>query len=197
MSRTSAPRHLFEDRSGVTIVEFAMILPALCLLLLGTLELGYRMYVASIVQGALHEAARLATVGNQTNEQIDARIRLRLREFSRQATIETSFRSYTDFTDVRVAETIRTDSDPVGVYNTGDCYLDYNNNGRYDLDRGRAGFGQADDVVHYQISMSYPRLFPLHSLVGWSSTETVISNTVLRNQPYAGRTVFNPPEICT
>ena len=50
--------------AGVTIIEFAMILPVLLLLLLGLFDLGYRSYASSVLQGALHEAARMATVGD-------------------------------------------------------------------------------------------------------------------------------------
>ena len=48
-----------------------MILPVMCMLLLGMLDLGYRAYVTSIVQGSLHEAARMATVGGVTIAQIE------------------------------------------------------------------------------------------------------------------------------
>lgn len=197
MTARPSLRHLPRDRRGATIIEFAMILPALCLILLGTFELGYRMYVASVLQGALHEAARLATVGNVTTTQIDTRVKGRLRAFSHQATITTSTNSYNDFSQVSVPERITQDTAPTGQYNAGDCYEDYNNNQRYDLDRGRAGLGQADDIVRYQVSISYPRLFPVAAFFGWSDTDTITANTVLRNQPYAGRSIPVPAVRCS
>ena len=42
-------RALRRDQKAATIVEFALILPVLCMLLLGTLDLGYRSYVNSVV----------------------------------------------------------------------------------------------------------------------------------------------------
>ena len=39
-------------------------------------------------------------------------------------------------------------------------------------------------------------MFPIANFIGWSNTETIISNTVLRNQPYAGRSV-STTVICT
>lgn len=190
-------RRLARDRRGATIIEFAMILPALCLILLGTFELGYRMYVSSVLQGALHEAARLATVGNMTTTQIDSRVKARLHSFSHQATIATTTNSYDDFSQVSVPERITQDTAPTGQYNTGDCYEDYNSNQRYDLDRGRAGLGQADDIVRYQVSISYPRLFPVAAFFGWSNIDTITANTVLRNQPYAGRSIPVPAIVCS
>ncbi|HLM52090.1 MAG TPA: TadE/TadG family type IV pilus assembly protein [Pseudoxanthomonas sp.] len=190
-------RRLGRAKEGVTLVEFALILPALLLLLFGTLELGWRIYASSVVQGALHEAARRATVGDLTNTQIDAIVRQRLAQFSHAATIVTSTKSYDDFSQVATPERITSDTAPVGQFNVGDCYEDFNNNSQYDLDRGRTGLGNADDIVRYQVTLSYPRLFPFAGLAGLSTTETITSETVLRNQPYAGRSVPTPAVRCT
>jgi Flp pilus assembly protein TadG len=178
---------LRRDRSGVTIVEFAIVLPVLCILLVGTFELGYRSYVTAVVQGALREAARMATVGGVSMEEIDARVRARLSDFARNATVTTSATSYFEFADVGQPEKITSDTAPLGQYNPGDCFEDANGNGTYDLDRGRGGLGQADDVVRYRASITYPSMFPIGSLFGWGHNVTVSAETMLRNQPYAGR----------
>jgi Flp pilus assembly protein TadG len=188
---------LRSDRRGVTIIEFAMILPALCIVLLGTFELGWRMYVASVLQGALHDAARMATVGNRTNAEIDTIIRQKLSAFNSSATITTGTKSYYDFTQVSTPERITSDTAPVGQFNAGDCYEDYNNNSTYDVDRGRSGMGNSEDIVRYEVSITYPRMFPIAGFLGWSNNQTITSNTVLRNQPYAGRTNYVPPVRCT
>lgn len=189
--------YLVRDRSGVTIIEFAMILPALCVTLFGIFEIGYKMYVASVVQGALHDAARMATVGNITTAQVDARVRTRLNEFSNGATIATNTRSYDDFTHVATPERITNDIAPLNRYNVGDCYEDYNRNAQYDTDRGRSGTGNADDIVRYEVSITYPRIFPIYNFLGWSSTDTITANTALRNQPFAGRATSSPPVRCS
>jgi Flp pilus assembly protein TadG len=190
-------RRLRRDRKGMTIVEFAMISPALFITLFGIFELGWRFYVSSVLQGALHDAARMATVGNYTTEQVDARVRQRLHEFSRNATIQTRTSSYFDFTHVATPERITQDTAPVGQYNSTDCYEDFNGNGRYDTDRGRTGMGNAEDIVRYEVTITYPRMFPIAGFIGWSNTDTMTSNTVLRNQPYAGRSSATPPVRCT
>ncbi|MGQ0558772.1 MAG: TadE/TadG family type IV pilus assembly protein [Sphingosinicella sp.] len=183
-------KRLRRDDKGVTIVEFSMILPALCVLLLGIFDLGYRSYAGSVVQGALHEAARMATVGNVSLSTIDARVRQRLSNFATNSTVTTSVRSYYDFAGVDMPEKITSDTAPTGQYNVGDCYEDANGNSQYDTDRGRSGsMGGADDIVRYQVSMSFPRIVPLAGLLGWSNSETITANTVLRTQPYAGRSV--------
>jgi Flp pilus assembly protein TadG len=195
MSRRMILRALRRDTRGATIVEFAIVVPVLAMLLLGTLDLGYRSYVTSIVQGALHEAARMATVGGVSTSTIQTHVQNRLRDFSRNATITTTTRSYSDFSGVNIPETITQDTAPVGTYNAGDCFQDANGNGTYDLDRGRGGLGGAEDVVFFEVTMTYPHIVPVGTLLGWSNNVTVRQNTVLRNQPYAGRNT-NVAVIC-
>ena len=189
-------RWLALQSRGATIVEFALILPALCVTLLGFFDLGYHAYVLSIVEGALHEAARSATVGGKTGAQIDALVRSRLQSFSKGATITINKYSYANFSDVGQPEKITTDTAPFGVYNKGDCFEDDNGNGVWDADKGKSGLGGADDIVDYQIVMTYPRLVPIGKFLGWSSTQTITESTVLRNQPYAAQQ--DPaPIVCT
>jgi Flp pilus assembly protein TadG len=178
---------LRRDERAATIVEFALILPVLCMMLLGTLDLGYRSYVNSVVQGTLHDAARMATVGNVSLSQIQTFVQNRLQAFSRNATITTTTRSYSDYSGVKVAETITQDTAPVGTYNPGDCFQDANGNGVYDTDRGRSGTGNSEDVVYFEVTMTYPHILPVGRLFGWGNTVTTTQNTVLRNQPYAAR----------
>jgi Flp pilus assembly protein TadG len=188
MMRPAILRALRRDTRAATIVEFALILPVLCMMLLGTLDLGYRSYVGSVVQGTLHDAARMATVGNVTTDQIQTFVQNRLQAFSRNATITTSARSYSDFSGVKVPETITQDTVPLGVYNAGDCFVDTNGNGSYDTDRGRSGTGASEDVVYFEVTMTYPHIMPVGELFGWSGNVTTTQNTVLRNQPFGSHT---------
>jgi len=196
MSRHGTLRRLIADARGATLVEFAIVAPVMCGLIVGVFDLGYRTYVTSIVQGSLHEAARMATVGNVSTATIEAHVRSRLREFSSDATIETTTQSYSDFNGVAVPEPITQDTAPTGRYNPGDCFSDINGNGTYDTDRGRGGMGGAEDVVRFQVRMVYPRLFPVASFFGASENVEVVRNTVLRNQPFAGRNTATPATIC-
>jgi Flp pilus assembly pilin Flp len=194
MSRSSLLR-LRRDEKGATLVEFAFVLPALCVVLLGIFDLGYRSYVASVMQGALHEAARMATVGGVTPTQIDTHVRSRLQGFSDGETITITTKSYHEFSQVAQPEPFTIDNAPANVVNSGDCWKDYNPNGSRDLDRGRGGVGNADDVVLYSVSMAFPRLFPIDEFLGWSGNQTISASTLLTNQPYAGR-VTSVPTAC-
>jgi Flp pilus assembly protein TadG len=191
MIRRLIPIRIVRDEKGVTLVEFAMILPALVVLLLGIFELGYRSYAASLVNGALHEAARMSTVGGVTMTTINNHVRSRLGHFAEHGTLNITTTSYYEYTGVGRPETITTDTAPLNAYNSTDCFQDANGNGTWDADRGRTGQGNADDIVRYQISLSYESLFPIASTLGWDAANTITANTVLRNQPYAGRSVVN------
>lgn len=170
------------DARGVTIVEFAAILPVLCLVLMGIFDLGYRSYVSSVVQGALHEAARMATVGGVTKKQIDAHVKQRLVSFSHGAEVVTRQTSYAEFSGVKRPE--REDKTIIGRR----CFWDANGNGVWDDDQGREGLGGADDIVNYEVSITYSRLFPVGALLGWSDEQEVSASTVLKSQPFAART---------
>ncbi len=188
-------RALAADARGATIIEFAIILPVLCVLLMGTFDLGYRSYVTSIVQGSLHEASRMATVGGVSMSTIEDHVEGRLQEFSRDAEIEVNTEPYANFSEVAVGEPLTTDQGTLNLYDRAtDCYRDLNNSGLYTHDIAGSGLGGAEDVVRMQVTMTYPRLFPMASLLGWSDDVEVVQETMLRNQPYGSRTV-NPATI--
>lgn len=191
MTRRRLPallRRLRRDDSAVTILEFAMVAPVMLLLLLGFFDLGYRSYASSVLQGALHDAARMATVGGYSMDQIDARVKTRLSNFATRSVTTTEAASYYEFSGVSQPEQIVGDTIPLNAYNAGDCFEDANGNNSYDTDRGRSGTGNSDDIVRYRVTITFPRVFPLGTLMGWSNSQTLTSETVLRNQPYAGRT---------
>ena len=120
---------LRKAEDGATLVEFALILPALCVLLLGIFDLGYRSYANSVLLGALHDAARMATVGGLTQAQIDARVRSRLSNFANNSTVTIQTQSYFEFSHVGTPERITSDTAPFNTYNSGDCFEDANGNG--------------------------------------------------------------------
>jgi hypothetical protein len=186
-------RRIGGSRSGATLVEFAMIAPALCLTLLALVDLGYRAYVASVMQGVIHEAARQASVGDRTIDQVDEFVEQRLAVFNGEGDeLEIEKTSYADYADYDRPEKITSDTAPVGEYNDTDCFEDANGNGEYDTDRGRAdSLGGAEDIVHYRVTLTFNRIVPLGGQVhflGLSDTQTVSASTLMRNQPFAGRT---------
>ena len=175
------------DQRGVTVLEFALILPVMLTLIFGGLELGYRAYLGAVIQGALLEVARVASVGNKTEDQIDTLIKGRIGVLTAIGNVKSIQKeSFFNFSNVGKPEKITSDTDPIGVYNATDCYEDANNNNRYDTTLN-SGIGTADDIVRYKVTVTYPDLLPAKGFLGWGNEQTIVASTVLRNEPFAGR----------
>jgi hypothetical protein len=191
-------RNLRRAERGATMVEFAFVVTPLFMILLGLTDFGYRAYVASMVEGTVHRAARMATVGNKTPSQIDDFVRSQLDTFSSNGTVTIAKKSYYQFSNVDKEEPLCAGSDPNidkngnGAVDPGDCYQDINNNGGWDDDSSKIGIGGSDDIVFYSVSLQYPRVVPLGNLFGWADSQTISANTLMRNQPYGSQ--VTPPE---
>lgn len=183
------------DRNGATMVEFAFVATPLCMILLVLTDFGYRSYVTSVLNGTLERAARLATVGSKTPDQIDDFVRSQLTHFSPNATVTITKTNYYQFSDINKPEKLTTDGNGNGQWDTGDCYEDLNNDGKWNTVAGRDGLGGSDDIVYYTVTYSYPRFVPLGAQLSWSNTQTLTSTVVMRNQPYASQTI--PTVKCT
>ena len=187
---------LVRDRRGATIAEFALVLMPFLALLLGSLDVGYQVYLKALTNGALERAARRATVGNQTRQQVinligdERRSILPVQQRSDPTAVQVTPLSYFNFSAVGKGERITGDTVPLGTYNAGDCYEDRNNNGRYDATGGGGSdLGSADDIVYYSVVVTVPRLSPFLKALGLGDTTTVRAQTLIRNQPYGDQQV--------
>ena len=188
-------RRLRGDERGLNVVEFSLVALPLFVILLAFVDFGYRIYLEVVVEGTLNKAARRATIGGVGTSAIDTYVRSQLVAFSKNAVITINKRSYYDFAHVGKPEKITQDTVPIGTYNNGDCFEDANHNGVWDADSGSSGLGGSDDIVYYQVVVTFPRLVPLGKFLGFSALETVTANTVLRNQPYGAQVA--PTPVCT
>lgn len=186
-------RRLRGDASGVTLVEFAFVGPVLILMVIGLFDIAHTQYSASMLNGAVQKAGRDLTLegANSSKAEIEERVREQVQSvIPSNADIEFEELSHFDFADIGEPETILGD-DPVGTAGHGVCeaaknerYIDANGNSRWDPNRGKAGIGGARDAVLYTVTVSYPRILPMYSLVGLSDNVTIEASTVLRNQPF-------------
>lgn len=197
-------RRLRGDEQGATIVEFGLLALPLFAMILGGIEFGYQQYTRSLMQGALNDAARLASVedpemafgGDTTEEQVENLVREIAGSVAYDATIDVTTRSYFDFSDIGSPETLMTDVNGNGMFDEedGDCWEDLNGNEEFDTDSGVAGTGGASDVVFYQANIEMPRLLPLHNFVNVPEKIEMQLETAIRNQPYGGQS--NPAVLC-
>lgn len=191
-------KRLAADTSGLTIIEFALIAPTLMVMLMGTFDLGFRSYATAVLQGEVQKAARDATLetGSAAGAALNARVQDQVSRIISNGTWSFARRSYASFTRAGAAENF-TDSNSNGVRDVGECYQDENGNSNWDADLGLLGQGTSDDIVVYTASVSYPRLFPMYGLLGWTPNQTISATTTLRNQPYGTQTTYTPVARCT
>ena len=179
-------RRLIGDRSGATLTEFAFVGPVLIMMIMGIFDMAHTQYTTAMVNGAMQKAGRDMTLENAGSQQavIDAAVSAQVRTVvPNGAVIEFERLSHFDFSDIGEAEEF--DDDNVdGICNDGEVFVDANENGQWDADRGRDGIGGARDAVLYTAVVTYPRMFPMYGLIGMPQTITLRASTVLRNQPY-------------
>lgn len=178
-------RNIASGRDGATAAEFGLVLPVLVTVLMGLFDMGYNMWVLTILQGAMQQAARNSTLESAVNQSasIDGKVEARVKQLVPSAQLKFIRKAYTNFSSVGTPEDY-TDTNANGVCDLGEPFEDANGNGIWDADRGVTGLGGARDAVLYTVTVTYPRAFPMARLVGLSSDVSLTAKTVLRNQPY-------------
>lgn len=73
------------------------------------------------------------------------------------------------------------DKNADNLCNNGENFTDIHGNGTWDTDSGVTGQGGSEDVTQYTMTVTYPRLFPVATLMGWPSTMSIASTTLLQS----------------
>ena len=178
---------LAADEHASTVIEFAAVAPVLCLLLMGAMDTGYQLYARAILSGEMQKAGRDSSLedGSANAAALDATVEAAVKNLAKDATVTFTRKSYRTFSDAAAAQAEDfTDSNSDGICNNGELYEDANNNNEWDADGGASGQGGAKDTVVYTATVTYPRLFPLATMLGVPADVTMTSSTVLSNQPY-------------
>lgn len=188
--RRVACGRLARNERGVTVVEFALVAPVLCLVLLGAFDVSHTLYTRATLQGIVQKTARDSTLetGAATDQQqrLDDKVKAQVMALANNATIEIKRRYYRTFETAAAAKAeIYDDINKNGTCDAGEPYEDANLNNLWDKDGANGGQGGAKDVTLYTVTMSYPRFFPIYNLIGGSTTTKLTASTVLRNQPYS------------
>ncbi|MEW4466774.1 TadE/TadG family type IV pilus assembly protein [Parasphingorhabdus sp. JC815] len=181
-------RQIVNNEDGATLMEFGLVVGPLLMIMLGIMDVGYQGYLDTLAKSKLHEVARDAATGEMTVEQIEKAVKDGLAPLTlKDATVTVTVKSYFDFTNVGKPEKLTVDVNGNGAVDPGDCFIDNNKNGVFDVDYGIPGTGGPDDIVSYQIEITTKRLFPLAKMFGWSDTMTSSNSTAVRNQPYGAQ----------
>lgn len=202
--RVQPLRRLRDDDRGVTVVEFAIVAPVMCLLLLGGFDVSHTLYTRAALQGIVQKTARDSTLQSEAsttaNDALDAKVTSQAKALQNDASFAFKRRYYRNFTDAAAAKAEPwTDTNKNGTCDAGEPYQDNNLNSAWDKDGGNAGQGGAKDAVVYTVSMTFKRMFPLYKFINGSDTATVTASTVLRNQPYDVQQSYGSPVVrnCT
>lgn len=191
-------RRLRRDHRGVTIVEFAIVTPVLLTLLMGAFDLIYQTYVQNVLDGAMYKAGRGSALETNASSAaaMDAKVIDMVSAVGSGMTFQPMRRSYSSYLLAKPENF--TDKNGNGVRDPGECYDDVNGNKQWDADPGQVQTqGGANDVTRYTMTVTYQRLFPVAGLLGMPTTQTITSETFLKNQPYRTQTVQPIESICT
>lgn len=175
---------LHRDQSGVTAIEFGLLGPVFIALLLGIYDMGYTVYLRSVLQGAVQTVARNATLETADTAKADAYVKDLVLGVMPGAQVVSKRVSYYDFADIRRAESWN-DKNSNGVCDKSETYVDENRNGRWDADVGTGDNGGAGDTVLYTVTVTYTPLFPNPFVSGSNNTRSMSASSVKKNQPYA------------
>lgn len=185
-------KRLRRDRRGATLVEFAMVAPTLLVVIMGLLDMSYRLYAKAMLEGSVQKAARDSTLeagaSAAANAALDKVVIDNFKEVNGTVTDGNFVFRRRNFADFTKAGKMEQSTGPGGrcappVGGVPFTWFDENNNNVVD-DGGVGGQGGANDAVLYTVSVNYRAIFPVQALFGASPTQTITATTVLRNQPY-------------
>ncbi|RYY22958.1 MAG: pilus assembly protein [Sphingomonadales bacterium] len=165
------------------------------MVLMGLMDLSFQAYTRAVLEGAIQKAGRDSGIESATPSTIDAKVSAAVKQVVNTATLEFDRKSYSTFGNIKPERF--TDTNNNGVKDATECYDDVNANQRWDADPGKDGQGGANDVTMYTVTATYPRLFPMAKILGWSSTETISAKTLLKNQPFATQATPTVVTRCT
>jgi Flp pilus assembly protein TadG len=202
LARRLRPVHgLASDRSGSAVVEFAIVAQVFLAMLMAVFDVGFLVYAKAVLQGAVEDGARSASLENTEWSAIENRVNSQVMSVIPVDNAETDISFdfdptyYGNYADVALPEDF-TDSNANGQRDTNECFVDRNGNRSYDTDVGLAGRGGAQDVVSIRAEVTYKRIFPLWSMIGQSQDYTIAAQTYLRNQPFSAQAARVGVRIC-
>jgi Flp pilus assembly pilin Flp len=158
-------KKLKASQAGVTAVEFALVVPIIIFTVMAVVQLGLAAWAKSTLEISVREAARFAITGSDDIDSGNTRDIAIIRKVQEDMSsfplvpsqnITVTTKVYSSFEDIGKPEPENNDN---GVCEAGESYTDLNGNGRFDADSARTGFGNANDVVIYEV------MFPLDSII--------------------------------
>lgn len=178
-------RNLAQDQRGASVPEFALILLPLCLLIFGGLDMGFQIYVRSVMLGAMERATRLTTLQTVDSTAIETDIETQIKRIVPNSTVTTTKGSFYQYSNINTQERLTKDTNSNGTLDSGDCWEDVDDSTtRNTVTTGKNGIGGADDIVRYNTVVTYNRILPIWRIIGIGNSVTMTATTMTRRQPY-------------
>jgi hypothetical protein len=177
---------LLRCRRGATAVEFALVLPALLLFIVGGIEMAIVLFIGSSIESAVVEASRYGITkpepGISRADKVLEIVEAKTYGLLDMDQVDLETLVYDSFDDIGKPEPFE-DANGNDSWDAGETYTDVNGNGQWDEDIGEAGLGSGGDVVVYRLSYDWGLVTPvLRELLGESVTH--VSSVALRNEPF-------------
>ncbi len=173
---------------GSAAIEFSFTAPLLIATIVGIMEFSMILFLNSVLEGSLRDAARFGITGftptgvNREDVIIDKVQSATMGLVPITASNITTL-AYSDFSEVGQPEPYIDDNPANGMYDAGESFTDVNGNGQWDADMGTPGLGGACDVVVYRVETQWSLMLGLlASSVG--QTIDLKASTAVRNEPY-------------
>ena len=188
-------RRIRRDSEGSVAIEFGFTAPFLVAMIVGIIEFSMILFVNSLLEGSLRDAARFATtgtvpVGMTIEEAMVAKIDAATMGLLDIDASHVTSLSYSSVGDVGEPEPYDDDNPANGQYDVGESFTDVNGNGVWDPDQGTPGVGGACDVVVYRVQTTWPMLVGL--LASSVGTElNVGGSAAVRNEPFGAEPCAN------
>jgi Flp pilus assembly protein TadG len=184
-------RRFARNNEGAAALEFALVLPPLCLILVGMFEMSMLMFTQASMEGALREAARFGMTGSVTDpalRQTQILDIINKDTFNMLTSPTISFMIYNSFNNVGSPEPW-IDANGNGKWDSGESYTDVNSNAKWDADQGKAGVGASAQIVQYTVQYDWHVITPFMAPVfGNNGKVHLKASVVLRNEPWDATT---------
>ena len=184
-------RRFARNNEGAAALEFALVLPPLCLILVGMFEMSMLMFTQASMEGALREAARFGMTGSVSDpaaRQTQILDIINKDTFNMLTSPTISFMIYNSFNNVGSPEPW-TDSNGNGKWDSGESYTDVNSNAKWDADQGKAGVGASAQIVQYTVQYDWHVITPFMApIFGNGGKVHLKASVVMRNEPWDATT---------
>ena len=179
-------RDLIRCDRGATALEFALILPALLLFIVGSIEAAIILFIGSSIESAVLQASRYGITGIEVGmsraEKVMQIVEDNTYGLLDMDTVNMETLVYDSFEDIGKPEPF-TDDNGNNAWDDGESFIDVNGNGQWDDDMGAAGLGGAGAVVVYRLTYPWGVITPIMQRV-LGGTVTHVSSIALKNEPF-------------